>query len=235
MIQEILENWCCENQMAITQTQLEQFENYAQILKEWNQKINLTAITEDSEIAVKHFIDSIFVLKYLKISQQSKIIDIGTGAGFPGIPLKIMLPDIQLTLLDSLNKRLIFLEEVCKTLSFQTELLHARAEEASQNLQYREKYDFAFSRAVANLPALCEYCIPYVKVNGLFISMKGPEGEKEAENSQNSISLLGGKLEKTCQFTLPDNSERTLLFIRKIKSTPPKYPRRGTKINKNPL
>ena len=197
--------------------------------------MNLTAITDDEGIAVKHFIDSISLLKYIKFENNSKVIDIGTGAGFPGIPLKIMQPEIELTLLDSLNKRLIFLDEVCKKLELNGSLVHGRAEELGRDESYREKYDIAVSRAVANLPALCEYCLPFVKVGGSFVSMKGPDGENEVDASENAFNILGGKVEKLYRTDLPDNSKRIIISVKKIANTPLKYPRRGTKISKNPL
>ncbi len=235
MISEILQKWCSENSLLISEEQKTAFEQYAKMLVEWNKKINLTAITEENEIAVKHFADSISVLKYSDIKQGASVIDIGTGAGFPGVPIKIMRDDINLTLLDSLNKRLIFLDEVCKAVNIKADIIHSRAEEGSQKTQYREKYDIALSRAVANLPALCEYCMPYVKTGGAFIAMKGADGENELENAKNAISLLGGKVERTEKLILPDNSTRIIITIRKIKSTPTKYPRRSVKINKQPL
>ena len=235
MISEILEKWCAENSMQISDKQKENFEKYAKLLVEWNEKINLTAITEEKEIAVKHFIDSISILKYADIKNSASVIDIGTGAGFPGIPLKIMRDDIKLTLLDSLNKRLVFLDEVCKELGISAELIHARAEEGGQKPELREQYDIAVSRAVANLPALCEYCMPYVKVGGAFVSMKGSDGENELEYAKNAISLLGGETEQIETLTLPDSSTRTIITIRKVNSTPPKYPRRSAKINKQTL
>lgn len=235
MLIQILEKWCHENGISLTDKQKADFIMYAEMLTEWNEKMNLTAITAEDEIAVKHFIDSISVLKYINMIQNAKVIDIGTGAGFPGIPLKIMRSDIQLTLLDSLNKRLIFLEEVCRKINAPAELVHARAEEFSQKSEYREKFDYAVSRAVANLPSLCEYCIPYVKRGGYFISMKGSDGEKELLLAGNAIAVLGGKTDKIHTFTLPDNSTRTVITVAKISVTPSKYPRRGTKISKNPL
>ncbi len=235
MIGETVKKWCNENELFISDHQAEQFENYAALLQEWNQKMNLTAIVEPQEIAVKHFIDSLSVLKYISINDSAKIIDIGTGAGFPGIPLLIMHPSIRLTLLDSLNKRLLFLKEVCSTLDLTAELVHGRAEEYSRRPEYREQYDLAISRAVANLPSLCEYCIPYVKQGGTFCSMKGSGGETELKSAENAIRILGGKVESVNPFVLPDQSERTIIVIQKLKSTPEKYPRRGTKINKNPL
>ena len=235
MISEILEKWCVENNISISDTQKQKFETYAKLLLEWNEKINLTAITEETEVAVKHFIDSITLLKYADIKENSSVIDVGTGAGFPGIPLKIMRDDINLTLLDSLNKRLVFLDEVCNTIDIKATTVHSRAEEGGQNPKFREKYDVAVSRAVANLPALCEYCMPYVKVGGVFVSMKGSDGENELENATNAIAVLGGKTEDCKTLTLPDGSARTIITIKKIKSTSPKYPRRSVKINKQPI
>ena len=235
MITEILEKWCIENNIDITDSQKAAFEKYAELLISWNEKMNLTAITEKSEIAVKHFIDSISVIKACNIKQNARIIDIGTGAGFPGIPLKIMCPEISITLLDSLNKRLIFLDEVCRKLDITAELKHGRAEEAGRDVNFREKYDIAVSRAVANLPALCEYCLPFVKVGGRFISMKGPDGENELAAAEKAFNILGGNVENLFGTELPDSSRRTIISIKKISSTPDKYPRRGTKISKNPL
>lgn len=235
MITEILEKWCIENSIDITDSQKAAFEKYAELLISWNEKMNLTAITEKSEIAVKHFIDSISVIKACNIKQNARIIDIGTGAGFPGIPLKIMRPDIELYLLDSLNKRLIFLDEVCRTLDIKAGLIHARAEEYSQKPEYRETFDISISRAVANLPSLCEYCLPYVKKGGSFISMKGPDGENELAQAENAIKILGGGKTKTSRLILPDESTRTIIEIKKLSPTPKKYPRRSVKISKEPL
>ncbi len=233
IINESVKSWCSENNILITQQQIEQFEKYASLLQQWNEKMNLTAITDDEGIAVKHFIDSISLLKYYDV--KGRVIDIGTGAGFPGVPLKIMRPDIELTLLDSLNKRLVFLDEVCRQIGISAELVHSRAEEGSRKPEYREKFDLAVSRAVANLPALCEYCLPYVKGGGAFISLKGPDAENEIEAAEKAFNILGGKVENSERFLLPDGSSRTLIYISKIRPTPEKYPRRGQKINKNPI
>lgn len=235
MISEIMRKWCGENGISISEEQIQSFEEYSRLLVEWNKKMNLTAITEQDDMAVKHFIDSISVLKYADIKENASVTDIGTGAGFPGIPLKIMRRDIELTLLDSLNKRLVFLEEVCKALKIKAALVHLRAEEGGSKPQYREAYDVAVSRAVANLPALCEYCLPYIRVGGTFIAMKGSDGERELAASENAICLLGGRYEKLESFILPDGSARTIITVRKEKPTPTGYPRRSTKINKNPL
>ncbi len=235
MIADILEKWCTENHLPLSDDQKNAFLRYAALLLEWNQKMNLTAITDPQEIAVKHFIDSISLLKTVELKADASLIDIGTGAGFPGIPLKIMRPDLQVTLLDSLNKRLIFLEEVCSSLKIKVSLLHARAEEYGQKPEYREKFDYAVSRAVANLPSLCEYCIPYIKVGGYFISMKGPDGTAELQTAGNAVKMLGCKADATHRLSLPDNSDRTIICIKKLSSTPKKYPRRGVKISKQPL
>ncbi len=235
MMIQIIEKWCSENNIPITDRQKADFKIYAKMLVEWNEKMNLTAITEDDEIAVKHFIDSISILKYIDLKPNASVIDIGTGAGFPGIPLKIMRPDMKLTLLDSLNKRLIFLAEICKAMGISADIVHARAEECARKSGYRESFDYAVSRAVANLPALCEYCMPYVKKGGMFISMKGSDAENELALADNAINVLGGHLENVHQFVLPDESRRSIISIFKISDTPETYPRRGTKISKHPL
>lgn len=235
MTTEIVRNWCVQNGIDITDEKLSALEKYAELLKEWNEKMNLTAITDDEGIAVKHFIDSMTILKHNKPKPGDKVIDIGTGAGFPGIPLKILEPQIELTLLDSLNKRLVFLDAVCTELSIKAELLHSRAEDGARTEEHREQYDIVVSRAVAALPALCEYCLPYVRVGGYFLAMKGPDAEEELHQAENAIRLLGGKTDTIDSLTLPDGSERNIIRIIKSSPTPEKYPRRGTKINKNPL
>ncbi len=235
MIAEMVKKWCLENKQTITEQQLAMFKQYAGLLREWNEKMNLTAITDDEGIAVRHFIDSISILNSQAIPDGAKVIDIGTGAGFPGIPVKIMRPDVELYLLDSLNKRLIFLEEVCGQLGFQAQLIHSRAEDSARQEEYREQFDVVVSRAVANLPALCEYCLPYVKVGGIFIAMKGPDGENELAQSEKAFNILGGKVENILHTVLPDQSQRTIICLKKTAETPARYPRKGTKINKNPL
>ena len=175
--------------------QIDQFYKYMNLLIEWNEKMNLTAITEPKEIILKHFIDSITILKY--IDDNSKLVDVGTGAGFPGVPLSIMNPTLKITLVDSLNKRLIFLQEVVKELNLKNiEIVHARAEEFGQNKNYREKFDIATSRAVANLATLSEYLVPLVKIGGKIISMKASNAKEEINDAQKAIEVLGGKIEK---------------------------------------
>ena len=235
MIKQLVEKWCAANEISISEAQLSAFEKYAELLIEWNKKMNLTAITEEKDIAVKHFIDSITVLKHVGLKQGASLIDIGTGAGFPGIPIKIMRPDIRLTLLDSLNKRLLFLDEVCRQTDIEAGLIHARAEEYSRKPEYRDSFDYAVSRAVANLPSLCEYCMPYIKKGGEFIAMKGPDGTEELKAAENAVNTLGGRVGYIRQLTLPDEQTRTIIVISKISSTPSAYPRRGVKISKQPL
>jgi 16S rRNA (guanine(527)-N(7))-methyltransferase RsmG len=214
---------------------LEQFDDYASILVEWNEKMNLTGIVEPDEIVIKHFVDSLCLLKAYNLPQNAKLIDVGTGAGFPAIPLKIARPDIDIVLLDSLNKRLNFLNEVCDRIKINSATVHARAEEAGQKNDYREKFDVATARAVASLNNLCEFCLPFVKVGGRLVLLKGYEVEEELEQAQNAIKVLGAKLEKVEKFELPDQSKRAIIVIEKIKQTEKKYPRQSAKIKKSPL
>lgn len=215
--------------------QIEKLDLYAEMLLEWNEKINLTAITDSEGIAIKHFYDSLTPLWYLNIPKNARVIDVGTGAGFPSIPMAIVRPDLRFTLLDSLNKRLNFLNEVCTRLDIKAELVHMRAEDAAQKAEYRESFDVAVSRAVAALPVLCEYCIPFVRKNGMFIAMKGSKAEEELEISKNAVSTLGAAVEKTVKINLPDDSERNIIVIRKKNYTPKEYPRHGSKIAKKSL
>ena len=219
----------------LTELQQEQFEKYKDLLLEWNEKINLTAITEEDDIIVKHFVDSMTILKY--IEEGKSIVDVGTGAGFPGIPVKIAKSNIEVTLVDSLNKRLLFLEDVISKLNLkQIKTVHSRAEEFGQNKIYREKFDVATSRAVANLSVLVEYLLPLVKVGGKCICMKGSEIEDELKNSKEAIKILGGQIESVEEFTLPDSDiKRNIVIIKKINNTPNKYPRKPGVPSKNPL
>ena len=215
--------------------QIEQFFEYMNLLIEWNEKMNLTAITEPDEIILKHFIDSITILKELE--DGSKLVDVGTGAGFPGIPLSIMNPTLKITLVDSLNKRLIFLQEVVNKLKLENiEIVHARAEEFGQNKKYREQFDISTSRAVANLATLSEYLIPLVKVGGKVISMKAAEAKQELNEAKKAIEVLGGTVEKVDEFNLPQSDiGRTVIIIRKNKITPNKYPRKPGTPSKEPI
>ncbi len=215
--------------------QLEQFFEYMNLLIEWNKKMNLTAIVEPNEIIIKHFIDSITILK--EINNNSKIIDVGTGAGFPGVPLSIMNTTLKITLADSLNKRLIFLNEVVNQLGLKNiEIIHARAEELGQNKKYRENFDVATSRAVANLSTLSEYLIPLVRKDGKIISMKAGGAQEEIETAKKAIKILGGKIERVEEFKLPQTEiERTIILIRKENCTPNRYPRKAGVPSKEPI
>ena len=224
-----------EFNIKINDEQIKKFMNYMNLLLEWNEKINLTAITQPEEVKLKHFVDSLTVLKY--INDDDKVIDIGTGAGFPGIPLKIMNKNTKITLLDSLNKRINFLNIVIEKLDLSNiQAIHGRAEEIARNKFYREKYDVVVSRAVANLSTLTEYMLPFVKVGGKCICMKGANVNEELERAQNAIKELGGEIKRVDNFYLSDNdNERNIIVIKKIKKTKSKYPRKAGTPSKEPL
>lgn len=230
-------NSATENfKIKLSDVQLEQFDLYFKLLVEWNEKINLTAITDEQGVAVKHFTDCLSFFNYIDVPKGASVIDVGTGAGFPGIVLKIARPDIKLTLLDSLNKRLVFLQEVLDKTGTDAVLVHSRAEDGAKKAEYREQYDFAVSRAVAQLNVLAEYCLGYVKNNGKFVALKGPNADEEIQNAKNALNILGGKLINKYSFDLPmDGGNRTILEIQKINSTPSKYPRNSGKIKASPL
>ena len=237
-----LVNICNKINIEISDDQINCFEKYYELLIEKNKVMNLTAITDKEDVIVKHFIDSIALIPYLldkgiNINNELKIIDIGTGAGFPGLPLKIMMPDVKFTLLDSLNKRVSFLNEVIDELKLKDiEALHGRAEDYASDNKYREKYDICVSRAVANLSTLSEYCIPFVKEDGYFISYKAGESEEEINKSKNAIKILGGKINKVEEFVLPGtDASRVFVFIRKQELTDKKYPRKAGVPAKKPL
>ena len=215
--------------------QSNQFYEYMNLLLEWNEKINLTAIIEPREIILKHFIDSLTINKY--IEKNKTIADVGTGAGFPGIPLKIYRSDLNVTLVDSLNKRINFLNEVISKLNLKdVNAVHSRIEDFGKDKKYRESFDYVTARAVANLSTLSEYLIPISKVNGKCICMKGSEIEEELENSKTAINILGGKIEKIDYFELPDSDiSRNIIIIDKLKNTPNKYPRKAGLPSKEPL
>jgi 16S rRNA (guanine527-N7)-methyltransferase len=236
-IRTVLIDGCREYGVELDEIKVEKFIKYMEMLKEWNQKINLTAITDDEEIIKKHFIDSVSILQSGVIKDGMSIIDVGTGAGFPGIPLKIVMPTLNILLLDSLNKRIAYLNDVIMQLKLDgIETIHARAEELSRKKEYREKYDIAVARAVANLNKLSEYCIPYVKTGGYFISMKGPSVAPEIEGAKSAIGTLGGRLEKVIDINLPGESmEHKLVIVKKEKETGEKYPRKYAQIEKKPI
>ena len=224
-----------EISIEFSNIQIEKFYKYMNLLIEWNEKINLTAITEPKEIIIKHFIDSLTVLKDIK--GKNTLVDVGTGAGFPGIPLKIMDEEIKITLLDSLNKRINFLNEVINQLDLKNvETIHSRVEEAGKNKKYRESFDIATARAVANLSTLSEYMLPLVKVGGKSICMKGSEVSEELKNSKKAISILGGEIESIDNFKLPKSDMmRNIVIIKKVKNTPSKYPRKAGTPSKEPI
>lgn len=226
-----------EFKILLNQEQVDQFLTYYELLTEWNRVMNLTAITEFEEVVEKHFLDSLSLVRLLEIKGAFSIIDIGTGAGFPGIPLKILYPESKFLLLDSLNKRVKFLKEVKDRLKLeQIEMVHGRAEDFARNKSYREQYDFAVSRAVANMSTLSEYCLPFVKKGGSFIPYKSGNIEEELKASAHAVSILGGKIENQVSFLLP-NSEysRTLVQVKKIKNTPARYPRKAGLPSKEPI
>lgn len=236
MIKDLLQNYIKDYKITLTENQYEQFQKYFELLAEWNEKMNLTAITDESGVALKHFADSLSLLNFVDIPQNSTLADVGTGAGFPGVVLKIARPDIKLTLIDSLNKRLVFLGEVCAQLGIEAELIHSRAEDGARDEKLRESFDFAVSRAVARMNVLSEYCLPYVKVGGAFCAMKGAQANEEFKESLNAINTLGGKIENKYFFELPENGgERAIAVVRKVKNTPQKYPRQSGKIKAKAL
>lgn len=219
------------------ENQVEQFLVYYEMLIERNQVINLTAITEYKEVLKKHFVDSISLVKACELPDGVSLIDVGTGAGFPGLALKIAFPGLKVTLLDSLNKRVLFLQDVVERLGLQdVDVVHGRAEDFAKPGRLREKYDLCVSRAVANISVLSEYCLPFVKVGGLFVSYKSEKVSEELTVAQNAISLLGGSVEKSVEFMLPDSDIcRDLILVRKVRETPVRYPRKAGIPNREPL
>lgn len=213
--------------------QLAALERYAELLCEWNEKMNLTAIVDPEGIRVKHFLDSALALRYLQIS--GKVIDVGTGAGFPGIVWGILRPELEITLLDSLQKRLTFLETVCRELGVNAKLVHARAEAAGRDPALRGKFDCATARAVAGMNVLCEYCMPFVKTGGILAALKGPQMEEEMQKAERAVKLLGGQVERVESYELPGGDQRRLAIVRKKGPTGKEYPRHGGKIKKAPL
>jgi len=223
--------------LQFSEKKYEQFMKYKDLIKEWNEKVNLTAIKEDEEIVKKHFIDSIKVFKFKELKNAKNIIDIGTGGGFPGIPMKIIKPEINIVLLDSLNKRINFLNIVIQELQLERiKAIHGRAEDFGKDINYREQFDLCVSRAVAKLSSLSEYCLPYVKVGGYFISYKSGKVQEELDMSVNAFQILGAELKEVSEFMLPNTDiERTLVVLQKKATTPNKYPRSAGKPSKDPL
>ena len=232
---KIFNDYLKELSIKLNEEQIQKFYTYMNLLMEWNEKINLTAITKPEEIILKHFVDCLTISKY--IETNSKLIDVGTGAGFPGIPLKIYRSDLKVTLVDSLNKRLNFLNEVINSLKLENiETIHARAEELGRNKGYREKFDIATSRAVANLSTLSEYLLPFIKVGGKCICMKGADIDGELNNAKKAIEVLGGKVVGKEVFNLPQSDlGRSIIVIEKTKNTPGKFPRKSGTPAKEPI
>ncbi|RDI40877.1 16S rRNA (guanine(527)-N(7))-methyltransferase RsmG [Falsibacillus pallidus] len=227
-----------EKGISLSSKQLNQFQRYYELLVEWNEKMNLTAITDREEVYLKHFFDSVSAAFYIEeFKENFSICDVGAGAGFPSIPLKICFPNLKVSIVDSLNKRITFLETLASELGLEgTSFFHDRAETFGQKAEHREKYDLVTARAVARMSVLSELCLPLVKQNGLFIAMKAASAEDELTDSKKAIATLGGKLEKVYSFKLPvEESERNIAVIRKTKITPKKYPRKPGTPNKTPL
>ena len=233
----ILEEGCKELGITLDENQKKQFTDFYEYLVEKNKVMNLTGITEFQEVLIKHFLDSLACVKAVDMSRIKRIMDIGTGAGFPGVPLKIAFPHLEACLLDSLKKRVNFLEETFQMLKLENiTAIHGRAEEYAKNKQYRETYDLCVSRAVSNLATLSEYCLPYVKTGGYFISYKSGTVQEEAEQAQKAVKILGGKIQDVVYFQLPDSEiQRSLVVIEKIKATPGRYPRKAGTPLKEPL
>lgn len=229
----IAQNW----QIDLTDKQLEQFDRYYDLLTTWNGKINLTAITDQSEVYEKHFYDSLSLTAVMDLSQVLTIMDVGAGAGFPSIPLKIVFPHLKVTIVDSLNKRITFLKELSDDLGLEdVTLIHQRAEDAGQDPLLRERFDLVTARAVARLNVLAELCLPFARVSGHFAALKGAKAQEEELMAQKAITVLGGKVVKSVSLTLPsDHSDRDIILIEKVKKTPRKYPRQAGKPNRNPI
>jgi len=227
---------CLRLNINLSEEQTAKFQQYYEILIQWNAFMNLTAITEYGDVLKKHFLDSLSLVKAADLEKEIRILDIGTGAGFPGIPLKIAFPHLKIVLLDSLGKRVKFLNHVIEELNLeQINAVHGRAEDFARDIQYRESFDYVVSRAVANLSSLSEYCIPYVKTGGYFVSYKSGNVDNELEKSLHAIRVLGGTVEDIVRFTLADTEERTFVCIKKISKTDKKYPRKAGTPSRDPL
>ncbi len=226
---------CQEFGLNLDEVAIKRLNTYGNMLVEWNKKMNLTAITETQEVLYKHFFDCLLFFKNVNVPENAKVIDVGTGAGFPGMVLKIARPDIELTLMDGLNKRLTFLNAVLNELNLQAKTVHMRAEDGGKNPFYREQYDISCARAVANLPVLCEYCVPFVKVGGQFVAMKGASAKEELDAAANAYKILGCEKPIIICENLRENEARAFIIAKKKSQTPPKYPRLGGKIAKSAL
>ena len=236
-MKELLANGAAELGISLTEKQLDDFIKYKELLQEWNQKMNLTAITEDREVITKHFIDCLTIVKAIDLSGDKTVVDVGTGAGFPGLVLKIAFPNLKITLVDSLNKRLNFLNEVISQLGL-TDIVckHGRAEDLGKDKDYREKFDMCASRAVANLATLSEYTLPFVKEGGYLIALKGQNVDEELETGKKAIKILGGNLEEIVETQVPfTDLNHKIVKVKKVKKTDKKYPGKAGEPSKNPL
>lgn len=230
-----LKSQAAELGIELDGTALDRFCKYAEMLVETNKTMNLTAITEPNEIVSKHFVDCLSLLREIEIKQGARMIDVGTGAGFPGLVILIARPDINMTLMDSTAKRLKFVQSVIDELSLKADVVHMRAEEAGKDSKFREKFDISCARAVANMNVLSEYCLPFLKQGGVFAAMKGAKAASELENAKRAIAILGGSAMPAKEFFIENCGERTILCVKKISQTPPKYPRASAQIAKKPL
>ncbi len=221
--------------ISLDETALTRLDKYAEMLIETNKTLNLTAITEPDEVLYKHFIDSLSLLSVVDLKQGAKVIDVGTGAGFPGVVLLIARPDIKITLMDGTNKRLSFISSVLDEIGLSAEILHSRAELAGKDKGCREKFDLATARAVANMNTLSEYCLPFVKVGGIFAPMKAAKADEELDLARGAVKLLGGEIDRVCRLNIENCGERCIIITKKISQTPPKYPRASAQISKKPL
>lgn len=222
-----------ENRIILDDTALDRFDKYAELLVEWNGKMNLTAITEPEEIEVKHFLDCLMLPKYFNLDYIQTVIDVGAGAGFPSMPLLIYKPDLCLTMMDAINKRLTFLDTAVHALGLEAQLIHERAEVAGQDENYREMFDLATARAVAPMNVLAEYCLPFVKVGGYFVALKG--SNDDTEEAKNAIATLGGEVVDNISYKLNGTEPRSIVVIKKISQTPTQFPRKSKKISTKPL
>lgn len=232
---ELLKNEAEAIGYSLSQEHLTKLDTYAKLLVEWNEKINLTAIVEPDEIVMKHFVDSFLLLNHIVIDKPFRLIDVGTGAGFPSLPCKIICDSMQLTMLDSLNKRIHFLNEVANEVGVRADCVHGRAEETGKLPDYREQFDYATARAVAHLRELSEYCLPFVKIGGTFVALKGYEIETELDEAKSAIKALGGQIVDVKKYELKDSGKRAIVTIKKISQTPTKYPRSFGKMKKQPI
>lgn len=232
---ELLKNEAQKIGIELDTYGLDRFDSYAERLVRWNSHVNLTAITEPEDIVIKHFADSLYPLKYIHMTAGQKVVDVGSGGGFPGLPMLIVNPAIEVNFVDSVGKKLAFVKDVLRNSGLFGTVTHKRAEEIGKDSEYREQYDYAVARAVAPLNILCEYCLPLVRVGGLFVSLKGSSGRDELRQAEKAIKTLGGELAKFEEYSLSNGDGRSLIIIRKISQTPTKYPRKKKKIDTRPL